>query len=81
MSNLEKGFFTNKLEKEKEKKELLAALNQLRRKRDELEKTLVNLKTSETYKTVSEISDWDAYFENIKRQLEEEIGGMKAIKN
>ncbi|MDO9153001.1 MAG: phospholipase D-like domain-containing protein [Paludibacter sp.] len=79
LSNLEKGFFTNKSEKENEKKELIATLNQLRTKRDELEKALVNLKTSETYKTVSEISDWDAYFENIKRQLEEEIGGMKAI--
>jgi len=81
LSNLEKGFFTNKSEKENEKKELLAALNQLRTKRDELENTLVNLKTSETYKTVSEISDWDAYFENIKRQLKEEIGVMKVIEN
>jgi len=79
LSNLEKGFFTNKSEKENEKKELLAALNLLRTKRDELENILVNLKTSETYRTVSEISDWDTYFENIKRQLEEEIGGMKAI--
>jgi hypothetical protein len=81
LSNLEKGFFTNKSEKENEKKELLAALNQLRTKRDQLEMTLVNMKTSETYKTVSEISNWDAYFENIKRQLEEEIGGIKAIDN
>jgi hypothetical protein len=39
------------------------------------------MKSTETYKTVSEISDWDAYFENIKRQLEDEIGGMKAIEN
>lgn len=81
LSNLEKGFFSNKSENENEKKELLAALNQLRTKRDELENTLVNLKTSETYKTVSEIRDWDTYFKNIKRQLEEEIVGMKVIEN
>jgi hypothetical protein len=73
LSNLEKGFFTNKSEKENEKKELLATLNQLRTKRDQLEKTLVNMKTSETYKTVSEINDWDTYFEKIKEQLEVEI--------
>lgn len=79
LSNLEKGFYTNKSEKENEKKELLATLNQLRIKRDELEKTLVNIKTADTYKTVSEITDWDNYFENIKKQLEDEIGGMKGI--
>lgn len=81
LSNLEKGFFTNKSGKESEKKELLATLNQLRTKRDQLENTLVSMKTSETYKTVSEISNWDDYFENIKQQLEEEIGRMKVLES
>jgi len=76
LSKLEKGFFTNKSEKENEKNELFATLNQLRTKRDELEKILLNLKTSETYKTVSEISDWDSYFKDIKTKLEEDINSI-----
>lgn len=82
LSNLEKGFFTKKSEKEDEKKELLFVLIQLRTKRDEIEKSLINLKTYITYKTISEISDWNAYFEDIRKQLEDEVQReMKIIDN
>lgn len=79
LNNLEKGFFTNKSDQQNEKKELLILLNQLRAKRDELENTLVNIKSSKTYKTVDEIENWDIYFEDLKRKFEEEINGMKKL--
>jgi hypothetical protein len=82
LASLEKGLFANKSEQISKKKELQILLKQLRLKREDLEKDLVSIRTTESYKTVSEITDWDAYFEKIKRQVAEEIKNYdKQLKN
>jgi hypothetical protein len=81
LTNLGKGYFTNKSEQVNEKKELIVILNQLRAKRDDLEKTLLILKTSETYKTISNITDWDVYFADIKTKFKKEINEIEFIEN
>ena len=73
LNNLEKGIFTEKSEKISEKNKLNAMAMSLRQKRDEIEVQLNSLKTSETYKTVSELTDWNEYFKGIKEKLESEL--------
>ena len=34
---------------------------------------LNEIKSSETYKTVSELKDWDEYFKELKEKLESEL--------
>ena len=72
LTDLERGVFMPHSEKVTEKKELKTTISQLRHLRNELEAILVQLKNSETYRTVSDIGDWDNYFENIKIELEKE---------
>ena len=80
LSDLEQGVFAERSETISEKTELQAMVMQLRRRRDELEHALVELKKSETYRTVSQIDNWDNYFEDIKKQLEKDLEGIKEEK-
>ena len=69
LENLKQGIFAQRTESN-EKTELLVQVSILRRKHDELVKTLDKLKASETYQTIEQIQDWDIYFENQKVKLE-----------
>lgn len=69
LDNLKQGIFFQKAEPN-EKAELQVQISILRRKRDELEKTLIQLKTSETYQIIEQIKDWDMYFASQKVKME-----------
>lgn len=71
--DLRTGIFTNKTENVSEKQKLKLILIQLRNNRDNLEQGLLVLKQSQVYQRIIEISDWDAYFLEKKRQLQEEL--------
>jgi len=70
---LEKGIFQNKSEKTDEKKKLKNIIERLRIKRNEIEKTVNGLKNNETFKTIEDIGNWDEYFADTKRKLNEEL--------
>lgn len=76
LSNLEKGIFTAKSEKVNEKDKLKAIALSLQLKRDELEITLHSIKSSETYKTISQLTDWNTYFKELKQKLETELNSL-----
>ena len=73
LSNLEKGIFVDKATEISEKQKLSMIINQLRQKRDILEQELQTLKQSETYQIIVNISDWDTYFLEKRKRLEEEL--------
>ena len=50
-----------------------AAISKLRRQIKQLEKDLLTVKQSETYKTIIEISNWDTYFQTTKSKLAKEL--------
>ena len=77
LNNLEKGIFTEKSEKINEKAKLNAMAMSLRQKRDDIEIQLNSIKTSETYKTVSELTNWDEYFKEIKEKLDQELHDLQ----
>ena len=59
-----------------EKAKLVARLANLKQRRKQLEKDIINLKESETFQTINNISDWNAYFEETKTQLEQELQNL-----
>lgn len=73
LSDLEKGIFVDKATEITEKQELSMSINQLRQKRDILEQELQALKQSETYQMIANISDWNSYFSEKKKRLEDEL--------
>lgn len=75
---LSKGeMFINKSESITEKVKLRAELIKLRNKATELKGSLDKLVTSDTYKTIIEIEDWDIYFKNTKAQLSNELNTIE----
>jgi len=73
LTNLEKGIFLSNTDVTNEKEKLLILVRQLRIKRDHMEQELDELRKSETYKTVTEIDDWDEYFHNLKEKLNNQL--------
>jgi len=69
LDNLKQGILIPKADFN-EKAELKAQLSLLRCKRDDLAQTITSLKSSETWQTIEKIQDWDMYFANRKKQLE-----------
>ena len=59
-----------------EKEKLKTALVKLKRKLQELEKQIIELKESETFTTINAIQNWDTYFAETKTQLEEELQNL-----
>ncbi len=73
LNNLEKGnFFKNRSETVNEKDLLKAAIAKLRQQIQYLETEIITIKQSETFQTITNISDWDYYFAQTKHRLEEE---------
>lgn len=73
LKNLEKGIFVSKTFEINEKEKLRSIVNRLRMKRDELIKAVNELKNFETYRTITEIENWDKYFEETKEKLQTEL--------
>ncbi len=79
LNNLEKGnFFKSMSDTISEKEKLIAASTKLRIQIKTLESEIVAIKQSETFKTISEIGDWDMYFKKTRELLEQELQELKA---
>ncbi len=77
LANLERGILsTVKGDRLFDTDKLRATVDRLKSKIKILEGEIMDIKQSETFQTVNEIEDWDAYFEDIKKQLEREVGVM-----
>ena len=74
LDGLQKGTaFTSKADTANEKVSLLAELERLRLKLNELNVIIETIKESDAFKTISSINDWDAYFSNTKEKLKEQL--------
>ena len=71
LSNLEKGnFFVNKSDTITEKQLLLSEIEKLRLKVKELKEEIDFISSSDTYKSIVSINNWDQYFEDAKKALQ-----------
>jgi len=78
LSDLEKGnYFTSKSETVSEKDMLKAAIAKLRRQIKDLEKEIILIKQSDTFKTVISIENWDEYFKMTAEKLQKELKELK----
>lgn len=76
--DLEKGnFFKSMSDTIAEKDLLIVAIAKLRIKIERLECEITTIKLSETYKTISEIINWDDYFKKTKELLVQELHELK----
>jgi len=73
LSELKQGMFKPQSETVSEKEQLKVILQTLRYKIGKVEREIIEIKESEDYQTISNITDWTAYFEEVKVQLVEEI--------
>jgi hypothetical protein len=77
LKDLETGnSFRSQTDTVSEKEVLKATLEKLRKKLQQLEKEIIAIKESDTFKTVNEITNWDIYFNETKTQLEEELQSL-----
>ena len=75
MEQLENGeFFTSNSQTLTERNKLTSKINQLKNKLQNLKTEIQILTQTETYKTLSNIEDWDAYFIITKEQFKNQLG-------
>ena len=78
LKDLENGvFFSLKVDKISEKKQLIAHVNKLRKKLELIEKEINDIKNSETFIEIINIKDLDLYFEDKKMLLNKEFENCK----
>ncbi len=78
LENLGKGnFFVSKSDTISEKQLMKAEIEKLRLRIKDLKKQIEEIKESEAFKTVSNISDWDNYFKQAKEKLAEQVKGLE----
>ena len=74
LESLERGdFFVSKSVAINEKQLLKTAIENLRLRIKELKEQVQSIKESEAFTTVSNISDWDAYFKETRQTLTEQV--------
>ena len=74
LENLKQGRgFTSKADITNEKQSLLAELERLRLRLKEINEEVSSIKTSDTFKKIINIMDWDVYFSETKRTINETI--------
>lgn len=74
LDEINKGiFFVSRSEKISEKTKLKAEATRLRNQIKKLVLQLTELKSSETYQTISKVQDWEKYFGETKEKLEEQL--------
>lgn len=69
LKDLEKGIFKSQGETIDEKDKLKIILENLIRKRNELEEMLLSIKNTDTFNKISNIGNWDNYFEKTKEEF------------
>ncbi|MFA9186832.1 phospholipase D-like domain-containing protein [Flavobacterium magnesitis] len=67
--NLEKGLFKSQGETINEKDKLKIILENLIRKRNELEEMLLSIKNTDTFNKISNIKSWNNYFKDTKEEF------------
>lgn len=78
LENLEKGILkTEKGDIISDKEILRFTINSLKLKLEQLEFEILNIKQSDTFKTVTSIEDWNLYFEQTKEKLKSELEKLK----
>ena len=78
LENLEKGILKAEKGNSISDKEILrATINRLKAKLKNIESEILNIKQSDTFKTVTSIDDWDIYFEQTKEKLKSELEELK----
>lgn len=78
LSELEKGnYFKAKFEAIKEKDKLIVEILKLKNQIEKLQLELSEIKTSETYKTIIAINDYDEYFREAKQKLTKELEELR----
>jgi len=78
LGDLEKGnYFRSKSETVSEKDLLKAAIAKLRRQILSLEAEIISIKSSDTFKTVTSIENWDTYFNQTKENLQRELDDLQ----
>jgi len=78
LDEINKGnFYISRSEKISEKTKLKAETTRLRNKIKKLVLELTELKSSETYQTISKIDDWEVYFGETKEKLEEQLNELE----
>ena len=79
LESLQQGkAFTSKADTANEKLTLQVELERLRTRLDELNKEIVEIKTSETYQSIINITDWDEYFTKTKQELQERLNELES---
>jgi len=69
--------FASKADTASEKQTLLEELERLRQKLNAINDAITNVKTSDTFITINAITDWDDYFTQTKKQLEEQLNQLQ----
>ena len=69
--------FTSTADTTMEKQTLLAEIKRLRQILENLSRALQTIKSSETFISISNISDYDVYFLNIRQQLQEQLNQLQ----
>ncbi|MBU2922217.1 hypothetical protein KO504_12760 [Winogradskyella psychrotolerans] len=78
LANLEKGILkAEKGDSISDKEILRATINRLKLKLKQLESEILNIKQSDTFKTVTSIEDWDIYFDQTKEKLKSELEELR----
>ena len=78
LSELKQGIFKPRSETVSKVDQLKVIIQILKQKIERAEQEIFAIKDSEDYQTISEIADWNAYFEEVKAQLIEEIDYIEA---
>ncbi len=81
LSELRRGMFKPRSETVSEKDQLKIIIQILKNKVKTVEQDIFVIKDSEDYQTISDIDDWNVYFEQIKTQLIDEIESYKIGSN
>lgn len=77
LKDLETGnSFSSQSDKISEKEVLKVTLEKLRYKLQQLEKEIIEIKESDAFKTINEITNWDNYFAETKNHLEQELESL-----
>ena len=78
LSELNQGMFRPRSETVSKADQLKVVIQILKSKLEKVEQEIFAIKDSKDYQTISDIADWNEYFEEVKEQLIEEIDYLEA---
>jgi regulator of replication initiation timing len=78
LEDLQQGrTFKSKADSTNEKHSLQIELERLREKLAEANAEIITIKTSETFEKITNIEDWDEYFTQAKKRLQEQLNQLE----